>query len=51
MNTRINKIFNIHPCTIRPLHVNWVKVSLGYQKGPSPFVFNGPPHLKHVVLT
>jgi hypothetical protein len=26
-----------------------VKVWLGYQKGPSPFVSSGPPHLKHVV--
>jgi hypothetical protein len=51
MNIWINKIFNIHPCTTRSPNVNWVKVLLGYQKGPSPFVFNGPPHLKHVVVT
>ncbi len=28
-----------------------VKIWLGYQKGPSPFVSNGPLHLKHVVVT
>ncbi len=28
-----------------------VKVWLGYQKGPFPFVFSGPLHLKHVFVT
>ncbi len=28
-----------------------VKIWLRYQKGPSPFVSNGPLHLKHVVVT
>jgi hypothetical protein len=49
MNIWINKIFDMHPCT-RPFNVNWDKVSLGYEKGPSPFVCNGPPHLKPVVI-
>jgi hypothetical protein len=26
-----------------------VKAWLGYQKGLSPFISNGPPHLKHVI--
>jgi hypothetical protein len=50
MNIWINKIFDIYPCTTRPPNVNRVKVLLGYQKGPSPFVSNGPLHLKHVVI-
>jgi len=33
------------------LPVLWVKVWLGYQKRLSPFVSNGLPHLKHVVIT
>jgi hypothetical protein len=31
-------MFHIHPCATKPPNVNWVKVWLGYQKGPSLFI-------------